>query len=262
MDISKSAIPILCMIAKLWFTPLHAARFSLFIMLYSALACVVYVRAVGGTASKGGRDKRFTDASHVVGQAIRLNPSCELQMRCGNQTVAPYVFTPKGGTPGMTQANSHSTNSSNSDSKGDGGSSSGGGSSVIGSSDSHHTGNSSSGSNAGTVIHTAHGELLTPMERLELLWWEEHQETFCYTAPFVRCSEDEPWTPLWNLHVHSKHTQDYKSERCECPTAPSPTAESATATAVAAVGGGGASQERHRLLLQPLVHDEFMQMAQ
>jgi hypothetical protein len=43
--------------------------------------------------------------------------------------------------------------------------------------------------------------------------------TICYTAPFVRCGEESPWTPLWNLHVHSKHTIDYKSQPCDCPTA-------------------------------------------
>ena len=41
----------------------------------------------------------------------------------------------------------------------------------------------------------------------------------CYTAPFVRCGEESPWTPLWNLHVHSKHTQDYRSVACPCPDA-------------------------------------------
>lgn len=42
----------------------------------------------------------------------------------------------------------------------------------------------------------------------------------CYTAPFVRCGleENQPWTPLWNLHVHSKHTQDYVSTVCDCAT--------------------------------------------
>ena len=46
----------------------------------------------------------------------------------------------------------------------------------------------------------------------------------CYTAPFVRCgqegNETNPWTPLWNLHVHSKHTLDYRSTSCPCPAPP------------------------------------------
>jgi hypothetical protein len=40
------------------------------------------------------------------------------------------------------------------------------------------------------------------------------------TAPHVRCGENETlteWTPLWNLHVHSKHTAHYRSVPCECP---------------------------------------------
>lgn len=28
------------------------------------------------------------------------------------------------------------------------------------------------------------------------------------------------WTPLWNLHVHSKHTPDYRSVPCPCPDRP------------------------------------------
>lgn len=42
----------------------------------------------------------------------------------------------------------------------------------------------------------------------------------CKTAPFVRCLEgqpgDERWTPLWNLHIHSKRTKDFKSVSCPC----------------------------------------------
>ena len=39
----------------------------------------------------------------------------------------------------------------------------------------------------------------------------------CYTAPYVRCGEDQLLTPLWNLHVHSKKTQNFRSRRCDCP---------------------------------------------
>ena len=38
----------------------------------------------------------------------------------------------------------------------------------------------------------------------------------CYTAPFVRCNVSSPWTPLWNLHIHSKHTERFRSTSCEC----------------------------------------------
>ena len=44
----------------------------------------------------------------------------------------------------------------------------------------------------------------------------------CYTAPYVQCriaqnkSSVTPWTPLWNLHVHSKTTKRFKSHPCKC----------------------------------------------
>lgn len=39
----------------------------------------------------------------------------------------------------------------------------------------------------------------------------------CFTAPFIRCNEKDPYTPIWNLHIHSKHTHVFKSETCDCP---------------------------------------------
>ena len=41
-------------------------------------------------------------------------------------------------------------------------------------------------------------------------------QSFCYTAPYVRCANSTSWTALWNLHVHSKLTQRYRSVRCDC----------------------------------------------
>lgn len=38
----------------------------------------------------------------------------------------------------------------------------------------------------------------------------------CYTAPFVSCGGGTDWTPLWNLHVHSKHTEKFRSVLCNC----------------------------------------------
>ena len=45
-----------------------------------------------------------------------------------------------------------------------------------------------------------------------------NNSNYCYTAPYVRCGEDQFWTPLWNLHVHSKRTSSFKSEKCDCPS--------------------------------------------
>ena len=129
---------------------------------------------IGGTATKKGRDKGFTDPSHIAGQAIRMN-QCVLQMLCGNQTVSPYASAPMlklaaGGTISAAAVNDD-------------------------------------------------GALLDVSQIDALQWWRTHQDTQCYTAPFARCSDDSPWTPLWNLHVHSKHTQDYRSVACPCPDA-------------------------------------------
>jgi hypothetical protein len=55
----------------------------------------------------------------------------------------------------------------------------------------------------------------------------------CYKSPFVRCGKQ--WTPLWNLHVHSKHTWDFRSELCDCHNPEEYPAEPAT------------EQRRHRL---------------
>jgi hypothetical protein len=51
--------------------------------------------------------------------------------------------------------------------------------------------------------------------------------TTCVTAPFVLCGNESinlavttrPHVPLWNLHVHSKHTRAYMSEPCDCASA-------------------------------------------
>eukprot|EP00607_Mallomonas_marina_P000363 CAMPEP_0182434778 /NCGR_PEP_ID=MMETSP1167-20130531/71733_1 /TAXON_ID=2988 /ORGANISM="Mallomonas Sp, Strain CCMP3275" /LENGTH=243 /DNA_ID=CAMNT_0024625025 /DNA_START=453 /DNA_END=1184 /DNA_ORIENTATION=+ len=43
----------------------------------------------------------------------------------------------------------------------------------------------------------------------------------CETAPYVRCGYSPTaadWTPLYNLHVHSKRTSVYLSEPCPCNT--------------------------------------------
>jgi len=47
---------------------------------------------IGGTSSKHGRDKGFTDSSHIAGQAIRLN-DCTIKMLCGNLRPT-VVYTP------------------------------------------------------------------------------------------------------------------------------------------------------------------------
>jgi len=60
--------------------------------------------------------------------------------------------------------------------------------------------------------------------------FESSDSLNCSTAPFVRCgiwnmSSHQPpmdgsyiWHPLYNLHVHSKHTKQFLSEPCPCNT--------------------------------------------
>ena len=89
---------------------------------------------LGGTSRKGGRDKGFTDGTHIAGQAIRTS-NCFAKMLCrpniDNQTIT--------------------------------------------------------------------------------------DTSVCLTRPHVKCGEST-WTPLYNLHVHSKHTKDFLSQSCICPT--------------------------------------------
>jgi hypothetical protein len=49
-----------------------------------------------------------------------------------------------------------------------------------------------------------------------------HAHFECYTMPFARCegfNNRTSYVPLWNLHVHSKNTEAYKSKPCACNTA-------------------------------------------
>lgn len=99
---------------------------------------------LGGTSRRGGKDRGFTDSSHIAGIAMRVS-ACRPAMICGNMTEYDYL-------PGAAPA--------------------GGG------------------------------------------------ERRCYTAPFVSCGEGTPLVPVWNLHVHSKHTGSFRSFPCKCNGAP------------------------------------------
>jgi hypothetical protein len=115
---------------------------------------------LGGTSSKGGRDKGFTDSSHIAGIAIRI-ANCKPHMICGEKGVHMLPEKRRVASNGTSPA-------------------------------------------------------------LE-----------CYTAPHVKCgnmdeekdgstisgaNKGDEWAPIWNLHVHSKHTENYASHPCECGT--------------------------------------------
>lgn len=93
---------------------------------------------IGGTFGESGKDKGFTDGSHIGGLAMRFS-QCKPYFSCGNFT--EYAYVPD-----------------------------------------------------------------APRSRAER----------CYSLPFIDCGEGHPPTPLWNLHVHSKHTAEFRSELCAC----------------------------------------------
>jgi hypothetical protein len=125
---------------------------------------------MGGTSDKKGRNSGFTDGTHVIGQAIRLNPSCQAKMVCGNAAFSAEF-------------------------------------------------NLEIVKNYATEFH----HKLAKDE--QLLIRDMTPSMKCVTAPFVRCSENDTWVPLWNLHVHSKRTADFRSLPCICEDAPRETSK-------------------------------------
>jgi len=113
---------------------------------------------LGGTHSKGGRDRGFSDNNHVAGQSMRTS-QCRPAIICGNATMHSIL-------PGARFISLNETYQA------------------------------------------------PPFNQTRLMK--------CYTAPFVHCPYDftageyGPWTPLWNLHVHSKRTQQFVSLPCAC----------------------------------------------
>jgi len=149
---------------------------------------------IGGTARKKGRDKGFTDPTHIAGQAIRMSgDACEVKLLCGNQTVSPYAALP----PSLNSVvNLYKYQLSR-----------------------YQQQPPQEQQPAPYVLPDAdkNGMPVTAQQRADFAFWDSHQETQCYTAPFVRFGLDRSWTPLWNLHVHSKATPEYLSRPCPCP---------------------------------------------
>lgn len=186
---------------------------------------------MGGTSSKKGRDKGFTDASHVSGQAIRMS-RCRAQMICANISEFQYGFDdhavsaqlfnfPK--SDGAEEEKGHIG----------GGGGGGGGGNVHHSN--HHGGHhlrirhDTAGAAADTKIQSDNTirrrrlqEERSSVQAVSSGDGNSNNNSLfgmsgrCYSAPFVQCGDDLHWTPLWNLHVHSKHTMEFKSELCPC----------------------------------------------
>ena len=103
---------------------------------------------IGGTSKGGGKNKQFTDPTHIAGQAMRTT-SCRPSIECANSSLSS----------------------------------------------------------------TYHSDIKTTGSSFRTFGTEMK----CYTAIFVRCDEDQEWTLLWNLHVHSKQTENFRSVPCPCP---------------------------------------------
>ena len=135
---------------------------------------------LGNTHSKNGRDVGFKDSASIAGQALRTNPSCVAIMMCSNVTLPERDLRIDGA---RAFVNSSTTPASSA--------------AVAPPSISHTNRNKSAGRSLLTATSTSGGG-------------------DCYTAPFVRCNESDPWTPIWNLHVHSKQTEKFRSVSCRC----------------------------------------------
>jgi hypothetical protein len=138
---------------------------------------------IGGTHDKRGRNKRFTDGSHISGMAIRC-VRCTMVFWCNNITEFDYAFHHRQhhghghhphGLHGHGPALPHRALTSE-----------------------------SSNDSVNSHLHSYQVQL------------HQRKKGRCYTAPYVRCGGDLNWTPLWNLHVHSKSTIDFKSTQCDC----------------------------------------------
>ncbi len=145
-----------------------------------------YGQYIGGTKEKNGKNKRFTDGSHIAGVGIRIS-KCEMVFYCHNMTEFDY---------GLPKQHHHSRKP-------------------------HHR-----ALNTSLLLQKAATSQLRRNEdgdnqKHRSLMNVDHKPSKgrCYTAPHVRCENDPHWTPLWNLHVHSKHTVDYLSEQCDCKKA-------------------------------------------
>jgi hypothetical protein len=159
---------------------------------------------------------------------MRTN-GCVVEMRCGNQTTAPYadIERERGEVLGGSSAKEVTPVASSSKSNNSGGA-------IVGA-EVHSDILSPAKSAAGQVISyditdTRLSRQLTghKSHHISIRHLNTSSLNACYTAPFVRCGGYlnewmnftlSPYTPLWNLHVHSKHTEKFRSVPCECLTA-------------------------------------------
>ena len=158
-----------------------------------------YGQNLGGTSSSHGRNIGFVDGSHIIGQSINSN-NCKPVMMCSKVPIAL-----------STQIASHATSQQQ-----------------------------LSNLTITTAVTTVVPLQLEGSRLLDQVVRDTNSTTtsrisssnstnnknntnlqpgfsnFCYTAPHVRCGNDTEYTIIWNLHVHSKNTKNFRSVRCDC----------------------------------------------
>jgi hypothetical protein len=97
---------------------------------------------LGGTPKKNGRNRRFTDPSHIIGYSLPQHEECTPVFQCVSAADLLAYYNTKGLRTNVSFP--------------------------------------------------------------------------CVTAPFVRCGLNQSWVPIINLHVHSKHTEEFQSVPCVC----------------------------------------------
>eukprot|EP00596_Hydrurales_sp_CCMP1899_P010397 CAMPEP_0119048390 /NCGR_PEP_ID=MMETSP1177-20130426/58663_1 /TAXON_ID=2985 /ORGANISM="Ochromonas sp, Strain CCMP1899" /LENGTH=340 /DNA_ID=CAMNT_0007024201 /DNA_START=464 /DNA_END=1489 /DNA_ORIENTATION=- len=179
---------------------------------------------IGGTSGSEGKNKGFSEPTHIAGQAMRMNIDCRPAMLCTNKTMpirkATDLTTPlsKYSPKPASKASRKLKEGINRNLRGKPPPEekvSEGGLETPGATPQEEVFRKD---REALLKHTlfANGTVTVLYEKKGQNEIDSRGLMKCYTAPHVRCSPSDPWTPLWNLHVHSKQTVLYKSQPCSC----------------------------------------------
>ena len=183
------------------------------------LYCYIIIgQVLGGTHKKRGRDKGFTDKTHILYEIIWYY-KCRPIMHCSRNLMSSLEYDiTEGGLNKTTSSDYYNRTRIDNHSL------------LKYMQDKYYSNNNHSNKTHSTSTTSTS----TSMNDQDL--------TVCYTAVFVICkgaSEDSKnendgnksptnatlpmnytiQSPLWNLHVHSKNTNEFKSRPCNCNTA-------------------------------------------
>lgn len=170
-----------------------------------------YGQNLGGTNSKGGRNKNFKDASHVVGQAFRMN-SCQVTLLCGTTpTLFPWSAPHGNGTCYAAPYVKCGLDAQE-----------------------RKAAITEYREEAFQQVQKEHPDKFPLVTRGKGGEADDKalREAVESSAEYAKLLEDytaqhfwrgeTKWHPIYNLHIHAKRTQHYLSERwpCACPLSP------------------------------------------